>query len=272
MMGATITAMNKLVLPTHIFVLGSAGAGKSTIFKTLNEMHAVERAKLGISTPVHYNEVPYLFQQFKEEDKNEAAGLGRKWTEKVTVNLTTGEPLPEEKWYYRTIDLGLFRRLALDVSEEIQKKMAQQPNYENECTSIIEIVGGSSRPYREAFSLFPDPILASAAILFLDVRADVCIKRNSSRKEHTPLEQMRHFINNSDWKILSGGQSEGTIAVGNHKIPFISMDNNDTFANAGEKRDFTIMLSGVLCHLTELYQKYKMPFSVDEPELKAVSG
>jgi len=158
----------------------------------------------------------WLWQKFEEDDLWEAAGYDRLCSK------------PEDHAYVIT-DYSILDFCVHKFNREVVE--ATNPG-----TIIIEFARGKEDGgYEHVLNTFSDEILKDAAILFNFTSYEEACRRNEARyKEklkHTilahkvPEEDMIRFGRDIDWLEITNDKPNGYLTIRDHKIPFVTMDN-----------------------------------------------
>ncbi len=209
-----------------LILIGRPAAGKSEVIDYLKKMPADERQScLHIAPFEEIDDFVWVWQLFEDDDIRDKLGRER-------LNTT-------RDYYFK--DPFLWNFLISKINLAFEKKLAQDPGFLNDHTTIVEFARGGENGFGEAFSYLSDAILKRAAILYIDVSYEESLRRNHRRARkgqedsilyHSlPDEKMETYYRTNDWERLSGGQAQGLVEVKGHHIPFA------VFRNEPEKTD-----------------------------------
>jgi hypothetical protein len=122
------------------------------------------------------------------------------------------------------------------------KKIANNPQYHDTCTAIIEFARGSENGIGEALSFLSEDILNRAGIFYLDVSYEESVRKNRARKRvgqedsilfHSlPDEKMEFYYKVNDWKKLTKDDPRYIVIKG-IKVPYAVFQNEPDLTTAG---------------------------------------
>lgn len=209
-----------------LILIGRPAAGKSEVIDYLKKLPAEERrAALHIGPFEEIDDFVWVWQLLEDDDVRQRLGRERQ--------NTTAD--------HRFNDPFLWDFLIGKVNLAFEKKLAQDPEHLNSHTILVEFARGGENGFANAFSLLSEQILKRAAIVYVNVPYEESVRRNRRRarpgQEDSILyhslsdAKMEILYKISDWDKLSRGESQGTLTVRGHAVPFA------VFQNEPEKTD-----------------------------------
>jgi len=225
-----------------VILIGRPAAGKSELIDFLKKTPVDERLKkFGIGEFEEIDDFVYVWDTFENDDILAKHGKERVFT--------------DEKYYFK--DHFVWNLFIEKINLAYQKKIAENPNYHDSKTCIIEFSRGGEKAFQEAFSYLSDEILSKAVIIYIKVSYEESCRRNEKRKrknlEHSilfhslPQEKMEYYYKTNDWDELTKHDPD-FIFFKNYKIPYVE------FINEPEKTDDPSKISN---HLEEITNKLK---------------
>ena len=234
-----------------LLLIARPAAGKSEIIAHLKNTPVDLRIKLfNIGSFEELDDFPMLWTWFEEDQILSDLGHPRLHTDD-DVNFL----------YPYLWDL-LVRRINLDYS----KKLRDEPDYHNDCTTIIEFARGTSHGgFSRAFQHLSREIAEKMAILYINVSWDESFRKNRSRfnpdKPDSILEhgltddKMKSLYKDVDWEELTAN-SPDYLEIQGVSVPYVVFENEDDVTSAGGDL-LTERLGKSLADLYKRYQKFQ---------------
>ncbi|MCX5799979.1 MAG: hypothetical protein NTX17_01120 [Candidatus Eisenbacteria bacterium] len=203
-----------------IILVGRPAAGKSEIIDYLKK-ESVERRKerFRIGTFEEIDDFPFVWETFEIDDILSKHGRERIFT---TPDYYFKDPF--------TWNLFIER-----INLEFAKRLAGNPNYLRDTTSIVEFARGGENGFGEAFSLLSDEILTRAGVVYINVSYEESCRKNRRRfdrkQAHSilfhslPDEKMEFYYKMNDWHKIAPG-NDGYLTIRGQAVPF-SVFNNE---------------------------------------------
>lgn len=209
-----------------IILIGRPAAGKSEVIDYLKKLpEPVRRAQMHIGPFEEIDDFVWVWQLFEDDDVRQRLGRERQNT---SADHLFNDPF-------------LWDFLIGKINLAFEKKLAQDSGYLNNHTILVEFARGGEDGFAHALSLLSEEILKRAAIMYVSVPYEESVRRNRRRarpgQEDSILyhslsdAKMEILYKISDWDKLSRGESEGTLTVRGHTVPFA------VFQNEPEKTD-----------------------------------
>ena len=150
-----------------VILIGRPAAGKSELIDFLKKTPVDERLKkFGIGEFEEIDDFVYVWDTFENDDILAKHGKERVFT--------------DEKYYFK--DHFVWNLFIEKINLAYQKKIAENPNYHDSKTCIIEFSRGGEKAFQEAFSYLSDEILSKAVIIYIKVSYEESCRRNEKRK------------------------------------------------------------------------------------------
>ncbi len=213
-----IDKMQKNNFPILI-ITGRPAAGKSEVIDFLKKCDAKERLeKFHIADFEELDDFLYVWETFEIDDILSKHGKPRKWTD-------------EKYWFNDHFIWNLFiERMNL----EYKKKIARDPNYHDNYTTLIEFARGGENGIYEALNFLDEDILKKAALVYIKVPYEESVRKNRRRakkgEEHSilhhslPDEKMDFYYKINDWDKLEAKDPD-YIEVKGIRVPYVAFDN-----------------------------------------------
>jgi hypothetical protein len=210
-----------------ILLTGRPGSGKSEVIDYLKLLPLEDRLRrFHIGKFEEIDDFPMLWTWFEEDALLEEMGFPRLHTDK------NGYFLGHHLWNL------LIRRIGFEYS----KKCTENPDYQKECTTILEFSRGSEHGgYREAFAHLSPEIVEKMAVLYIEVSWEESLRKNRKRfnpqkpgsiLEHSlPDGKLERLYRYSDWSEVSIQDPE-FLHIHNRKVPYVVFDNADDVTTA----------------------------------------
>jgi len=203
-----------------IILIGRPAAGKSEIIDFLKQQRDEERAARFHIAPIEeIDDFVWVWETFQEDDIRTQHGKARLHT------------TPD----YFFLDPFIWNFFIEKINLEFQKKLARDPNYLRDHTTLIEFARGGENGFGEAFSYLDDEILKRAVIVYIRVSYEESVRRNHQRKRvgeegsilhHSlPDAKMESYYQTNDWEKLSRGENSSFLTIKGHRIPFAVFEN-----------------------------------------------
>lgn len=204
-----------------IILIGRPAAGKSEIIDYLEHVPDAERRQnLEMGPAIFFDDFPYLWEKFEEDDILEKHGKKRLWTDEN--NYFTNDWF----WVFMIEKINLAYR----------KELARHPDDFGRFTKVIEFARGGPEGYGSCLPVLCDEILDRASIVYVKVPYEVSVARNRRRARpgmedsilyHSlPDEKMEFYYKVDDWESLTGGDDQGYVKVRGREIPFTNFVND----------------------------------------------
>ena len=205
-----------------LLLIARPAAGKSEIIDYLKGVPPEERARrFHVSKLDEIDDFPMIWSWFEQDALLDKMGRPRLYTD------SGGYFLQNYFW-----DL-LIERIGL----EYRKRQRDLPHDAEPTTTLIEFSRGSEHGgYRSAFSHLSRPILAKAALLYVDVTWEESLRKNRKRfnpekpdsiLEHSLSdEKMERLYKETDWGEVSR-EDPHYLSVAGLRIPYVVFDNSD---------------------------------------------
>ncbi|MCR4391242.1 MAG: hypothetical protein NUV94_00330 [Candidatus Acetothermia bacterium] len=204
------------VIP-YLFLLGRPASGKSELIQFLTSLPPDERAvayHLGRLRVL--DDFPILWQKFVEDDLWEEVGKGRLVSRRCGENYAVAD---DHAWPF----------LILSLNQEISRR----PPAPGE-TALVEFSRGGTRGYRDALARLAPEVLASGAILYLQVSFEESWRRNVARYDRArrdgllthsvPREEMERTYRSDDWTELAP-TPRGHVEAQGIRVPYVTVVN-----------------------------------------------
>ena len=195
-------------------------AGKSEVIDFLKKVPPAKRKQLfGIGPFEEIDDFPYVWETFENDEIWEKLGRPRQNTDKDL--------------YFKNDAIWDFFIHKINLA--YAKKIAKDPHYHKTNTTIIEFARGGKEGIRRALDRLSPAILDKAAILYVKVSYEESVRKNRRRFKPDQAdsilyhsladEKMERYYKLNDWEGLSGGKTEGEIAVKGRRVPFVVLQN-----------------------------------------------
>jgi hypothetical protein len=202
-----------------IILIGRPAAGKSEIIDFLKHTPGEERAKrFHVNTFEEIDDFIYVWETFEVDDILSAHGKQRIWS--------------DEKYWFK--DDFIWNLYIERINLVYRKKLAANPSYHEQMTSIVEFARGGKNGFGEAFSYLHDDLLKRAGIIYINVSYDESVRKNRRRarpgQEHSilyhslPDEKMEHYYKTNDWDSMTSNNPD-FIAIKGHNVPYAVFEN-----------------------------------------------
>lgn len=217
-----------------LIITGRPAAGKSELIDFLKKCPADERkARFHIGEFEELDDFIYVWETFETDDILARHGKRRIWT--------------DEKYYFT--DPFVWNLYIERISLEYRKKLARDPGYHAQKTTLIEFARGGPDGIHEALRHLHDDVLALAALMYIRVSYEESLRKNRRRARkgeedsilyHSlPDAKMEFYYRTNDWDKLEG-KDPSFIDVRGFKIPYA------VFENEPEKTLDPVLIAGEL--------------------------
>jgi len=202
-----------------IILTGRPAAGKSEVIDFLKKTPPVERSnRFHIGNFEELDDFVYVWETFEQDDMLTKHGKPRIWSD-------------EKYWFKDHFIWNLYiERLSLNY----RKKLAANPDYHNDMTTIIEFARGGENGIGEALSYLHEEVLKRAVIIYIKVSYEESFRKNRRRARpgledsilyHSlPDEKMEFYYKTNDWEKLTAADPT-FIEVKGFKVPYIAFEN-----------------------------------------------
>lgn len=215
----------------HLFVLGRPAGGKSEFIDFMKKAEDDDRARTyGIGRFEEVDDFPWLWDACLADDDREARGLPREISERTPEGYNITKP-------------GFRGALVDRFNDVIRSRYLARPEFYGDGTLLIEFARGIGDGFFESLERFDPAILARAAILYINVSFDESYRRNHARYRKgqeesilfhkVPDRDMYGFFRDNDWARITGGATDGRLALRGVEVPFVSMLNEPESTDPG---------------------------------------
>ncbi len=203
-----------------IILIGRPAAGKSEVIDYLKQLRDEERRiRFHLAPLQEIDDFVWVWETFEDDDIRSKHGKPRLHT------------TPD---YYFT-DPFIWNFYIEKINLEFAKRLARDPSYLSDHTTLVEFARGGENGFGEAFSYLSDEILKRAVILYISVSYEESLRRNRKRVRkgqedsilyHSlPDQKMEYYYKSNDWGKISRGEKEGVINIKGNHIPFAVFEN-----------------------------------------------
>jgi hypothetical protein len=194
-------------------------AGKSELIDFLKKCDPKERLqRFHIGTFEELDDFVYVWETFESDDILTRHGRPRVWT--------------DEKYWFK--DHFIWNLYIERINLEYRKKLARNPAYHGDTTTLIEFARGGENGIGEALSYLHEDILKRAALIYIKVSYEESVRKNRRRAKkgqedsilyHSlPDEKMEFYYKTNDWETLAAKHPKH-IEVKGFKIPYAVFEN-----------------------------------------------
>ena len=209
-----------------IILIGRPAAGKSEVIDYLKKLADNERrAKMHIAPFDEIDDFVWVWETFEDDD----------------IRAKHGHPRQNTDANYFFLDHFIWNLYIEKMNLAFAKRVAHDPNCLHDRSAILEFARGGENGFREAFAYLSDEILQRAVIVYIRVSYEESVRRNHKRARkgqedsilyHSlPDAKMNLYYKVNDWEEISGGKTEGSVEIKEHRVPFA------VFQNEPEKTD-----------------------------------
>jgi hypothetical protein len=221
-----------------IILLGRPAAGKSEVIDFLKKTPNDERLqRFHIGPFEEIDDFVYVWETFEIDDILSRHGKPRIWS--------------DEKYWFK--DHFVWNLFIERINLAYRKKLAANPNYHDDKTTIVEFSRGGENGFGEAFSYLHEEILKRAGIIYINVSYEESVRKNRRRARpgmedsilyHSlPDEKMEFYYKTNDWEKLTQ-KDPHYIEIKGCKVPYA------VFENEPEKTDEPTKLGAELERVT----------------------
>jgi hypothetical protein len=202
-----------------LIITGRPAAGKSEVIDFLKKCPVEERLRrFHIADFEELDDFVYVWETFETDDILTRHGKKRLWT--------------DEKYYFT--DPFVWNLYIERINLEYRKKIARDPQYPEQFTTLVEFARGGLDGIHEALRHLHDEVLKRAALLYIKVSYEESLRKNRRRARkgmedsilyHSlPDEKMEFYYKTNDWEKLER-MDPSFIAVRGFKIPYAVFEN-----------------------------------------------
>ncbi len=202
-----------------IILIGRPAAGKSEVIDFLKKTPAAERLqRFHVANFEEIDDFLYVWETFEVDDILSRHGKPRIWSDK--------------KYYFT--DEWVWNLYIERINLAYRKRIAANPKYHDEMTSVIEFSRGGENGFAEAFSYLHEDILKNACIIYIKVPYEESLRKNRRRARpgqedsilyHSlPDDKMEYYYKTNDWDKLSAADPT-YITIKGHKVPYVAFEN-----------------------------------------------
>jgi hypothetical protein len=202
-----------------LIITGRPAAGKSEVIDFLKKANPKERLqRYHIADFEELDDFVYVWETFEIDDMLTKHGKPRIWT--------------DEKYWFK--DDFIWNLYIERINLEYRKKLARNPNYHKEKTTLVEFARGGENGIAEALSYLHEDILKKASLLYIKVSYEESVRKNRRRARkgqedsilyHSlPDEKMDFYYKTNDWEKLAAKDPD-YIEMKGFKIPYGVFEN-----------------------------------------------
>jgi hypothetical protein len=209
-----------------LFVFGRPASGKSEFFD-----HIGKRDQNSLLSKLHIAPFETIDDWFVLADKFREDTLWEKLTGKRKYSKLDNN-------VECVTDMLLYDYAILHLNRHVLELTEKHPTFFQERTLLIEFSRGGEKNYEHTLALFDPSILNRAGIMYVNADFDTSWARNVHRFEEKqkysslahmiPRSQLERLYLHDDWGTLTENNESGFINIKDQKIPFATMENNDT--------------------------------------------
>jgi hypothetical protein len=211
-----------------LLLIARPAAGKSEIIEHLKNLPLEERIRrYHIGKFEVIDDFPMIWTWFEEDNILTRLGYPRLHTDR----------------YYYFLYPYLWDVLIERIGVEYQKKLAENPNYHQEYTSVLEFSRGAEHGgFTRAFQHLNQSIIEKMALLYINVSWEESFRKNKKRynpdRRHSILEhglpdrKLKDLYRHSDWETLSADDPE-FIEIKGVRVPYVVFENEDDVTTQG---------------------------------------
>ncbi|HUN64582.1 MAG TPA: hypothetical protein VMW43_00670 [Bacteroidota bacterium] len=202
-----------------IILLGRPAAGKSEVIDFLKKTPLPDRQqKYHVAEFEELDDFVYVWETFEVDDMLTRHGKPRIWT--------------DEKYWFK--DDFLWNLYIERINLAYRKKLAADPRYHDNRTTIVEFSRGGERGFSEAFSYLHEDILKRACIVYIKVSYEESVRKNRRRARpgqedsilfHSlPDDKMEYYYRTNDWETLAA-KDPAVITIKGIRVPYAVFEN-----------------------------------------------
>jgi hypothetical protein len=210
-----------------IILTARPASGKSEVIDYLKKTDVeIRKRRFHIGEFEEIDDFPFVWDTFVVDDIMTKHGKPRLFTDK--------------NYFFK--DHFTWNLFIEKINVAYAKKIANNPQYHDTCTAIIEFARGSENGIGEALSFLSEDILNRAGIFYLDVSYEESVRKNRARKRvgqedsilfHSlPDEKMEFYYKVNDWKKLTKDDPRYIVIKG-IKVPYAVFQNEPDLTTAG---------------------------------------
>ncbi len=228
-----------------LIITGRPAAGKSEVIDYLKKAEPAERLRrFHIANFEELDDFVYVWETFEIDDILTKHGKPRLWT--------------DEKYWFK--DEFIWNLYIERINLEYRKKLARNPKYHDDKTTLVEFARGGDNGIFEAMSYLHEEVLKRASLLYIKVSYEESVRKNRRRARkgqedsilyHSlPDEKMDFYYKTNDWEKLAA-KDPNYIEVKGHKIPY------GVFENEPEKTLDPVLIGNELERATQKIWKLR---------------
>lgn len=202
-----------------IILTARPAAGKSEVIDYLKKCDPAERLqRFHIGNVDELDDFIYVWETFEIDDILTKHGKPRIWT--------------DEKYWFK--DHFIWNLYIERINLEYRKKVARNPHYHVNTTTLVEFARGGENGIEEALNYLHEDILSKACIVYIRVDYAESVRKNHRRarpgEEHSilhhslPDEKMEFYYKTNDWEKLEA-RNPDFIEVKGIKVPYAVFEN-----------------------------------------------
>lgn len=202
-----------------LIITGRPAAGKSEVIDFLKKADPKERLeRFHIADFEELDDFVYVWETFEIDDMLTKHGKPRIWT--------------DEKYWFK--DHFIWNLYMERINLEYRKKLARDPNYHDNKTTLVEFARGGDNGIHEALSYLHEDILRRVHLMYIKVSYEESVRKNHRRARkgqedsilfHSlPDEKMDFYYKTNDWDTLAA-KDPSFIEVKGFKIPYAVFEN-----------------------------------------------
>ncbi len=202
-----------------LIITGRPAAGKSEVIDYLKKAEPKERLRrFHIANFEELDDFVYVWETFEIDDILTKHGKPRLWT--------------DEKYWFK--DEFIWNLYIERINLEYRKKLARNPDYHDEKTTLVEFARGGENGIAEALGYLHEEVLKRASLLYIKVSYEESVRKNRRRARkgqedsilyHSlPDEKMDFYYKTNDWEKIAA-KDPNFITVKGHKIPYTVFEN-----------------------------------------------
>jgi len=210
-----------------IILTARPAAGKSEVIDYLKKTDIRTRKKrFHFGEFEEIDDFPFVWDTFVIDDIMTKYGKPRLFT--------------DEDYYFN--DHFMWNLFIEKINIAYAKKLAYNPNYHDNYTTIIEFARGGENGIGEALSYLSEDILRKAGIFYINVSYEESVRKNRARSRkgqedsilfHSlPDEKMEFYYKSNDWEKLTKDDPE-YITVKGIEVPYSVFNNEPDLTTAG---------------------------------------
>ncbi len=228
-----------------LIITGRPAAGKSEVIDYLKKAEPAERLRrFHIANFEELDDFVYVWETFEIDDILTKHGKPRVWT--------------DEKYWFK--DEFIWNLYIERINLEYRKKLARNPKYHDDKTTLVEFARGGDNGIFEALGYLHEEVLKRASLLYIKVSYEESVRKNRRRARkgqedsilyHSlPDEKMDFYYKTNDWEKLAA-KDPNYIEVKGHKIPY------GVFENEPEKTLDPVLIGNELERATQKIWKLR---------------